>query len=248
MDNKKFIIDQFKQVKALGWIKSNRKNNTGVGKTCEDYMGVIENNFDSADLADYEIKSHRSDAASYITLFTKTPTFPRKANAILNEKYGTPYEENPNLNKLHTSMFATKYNTYGDKYSFKLINDKDTKKIKIGVYNINTHELIDDSAGYTYETIEKVLNKKLKNLFYISAERRNNKGTEEFFFNRAEIYTEPSLEKFMNLIDGGQIMYDIRIGSYKSGKKYGKPHDHGSGFRILEKNLFLLYENKEIVE
>jgi hypothetical protein len=42
-------------------------------------------------------------------------------------------------------------------------------------------------------------------------------------------------------------MYDIRIGSYSSGKNYGKPHDHGSGFRIKEHNIIKLYSNIEEV-
>ena len=46
----------------------------------------------------------------------------------------------------------------------------------------------------------------------------------------------------------GLIMYDIRIGSYQSGTNYGKSHDHGSGFRILEKNLNKLYSVHEKVE
>lgn len=39
-------------------------------------------------------------------------------------------------------------------------------------------------------------------------------------------------------------MYDIRIGSYAN----GRTHDHGSGFRILQPNIRLLYKNKETVE
>ncbi len=247
-DNKEFIIQEYKKVKALGWIKSNRKNNTGIGKTFEDYIGVVENNLEEPDLAGFEIKSHRAEASSYVTLFTKAPNFPRQANAYLNSRFGTPYEENPSLNKLHTSMFATRYNTYGDKLSFRLINDRNLRVLKIGVYNIETHDLIDDRVGYTYESLATVLRKKLKNLFYVSAQSRKNGTNEEFYFNHAEIYTEPSLDKFIELIDKGLIMYDIRIGSYQSGKNYGKPHDHGSGFRILEGNIHLLYANKEEVD
>ena len=247
-NDKEFIIQEYRKVKALGWVKSNRKNNTGIGKTFEDYIGVVENNLEEPDLAGFEIKSHRAEASSYVTLFTKAPDFPRQANAYLNNRFGTPYDENPSLNKLHTSMFATRYNTYGGKYSFRLINDRSTRVLKIGVYDINTHQLLDDRAGYSYESLGTVLRKKLKNLFYVSAERRYRGLTEEFYFNHAEIYTTPSLDKLLELIDKGLIMYDIRIGSYQSGSNYGKPHDHGSGFRILEHNIHLLYETKEIVD
>ena len=43
-------------------------------------------------------------------------------------------------------------------------------------------------------------------------------------------------------------MYDFRIGSYRSGAKRGKPHDHGSGFRILEGDIRPLYPFHEVVE
>lgn len=248
MKNKKQIIEQFRKVKALGFVKSNRKNNTGIGKTFEDYIGVVENNLDEPDLLGYEIKAHREEASSYVTLFTKSPNFPSKANAYLNNNFGTPYDENPMLNKLHTSMFASKFNTYDGKYSFKLINDRIAQVIKIGIYDIETKELINSNVGYTYDCLGKILEKKLKNLFYVSAEREYRGDDEYFYFNKAEIYTNPSLNKFLDLLDKGLIMYDIRIGSYQSGKNYGKPHDHGSGFRIIESNIKLLFDTHESVE
>ena len=247
-NDKEFIIDKFKEVKKLGFVPSHRKNNTGIGKTFEDYVGVVENNLDEPDLAGFEIKSHREESQSYVTLFTKSPNFPLKANAYLNNKFGTPYENNPALNRLHTSMFASRFNTSKEKFSFRLINDRNVRLLRIGIYDINTKALIDSNVGYTYDCLEKILNKKLINLFYVSAERKYEDGEEKFYFNKAEIYFEPSFEKFLDLIDRGLIMYDIRIGSYKSGKNYGKPHDHGSGFRILESNLRLLFLRHEIIE
>ena len=242
------MIERFRQVKALGFVKSNRKNNTGIGKTFEDYVGVVENNADAPDLFGYEIKSHREEAASYITLFTKSPNFPRRANAYLKDKYGMPYPDNADLKKLHTSMFASKYNTFNGTYSFRLINDRESEAIRIGVYDLASKKPLDCSVGYTYGCLEKVLNKKLKDLFYVSAERKFESGEEYFFFNKAEIYSNPTLDRLLAMIDKGLIMYDIRIGSYRSGKNFGKPHDHGSGFRIMESNLRLLFETRSEVE
>lgn len=248
MKDKERIIEEFRKIKALGFVKSNRENNTGVGKTFEDYIGVVENNLDEPDLLGYEIKSHREESASYVTLFTKKPDFPPKANAYLNKNFGAPYEENPALNKLHTSIFASKYNTYCGKYSFKLLNDRVGKFLKIGIYDINAKVLLDANVGYTYESLEDIIERKLKNLFYVGAEREYREGIEYFYFNRAEIYTAPSLEKFLDMVDNGLIRYDVRIGSYKSGRKYGQSHDHGSGFRIIESNMKLLFDSHESVE
>jgi hypothetical protein len=146
-------------------------------------------------------------------------------------------------------MFANKANNYAGKFAFQLINDKNDKCIYIAVFSLRTKKIIDRSCGYTYDDLKKVLTRKLKNLFYVTAETKKDKtGTEYFFFNKAEIYENPSFEKFLSLIDKGLIMYDIRIGSYQSGSNYGKTHDHGSGFRILEKNLNKLYSTHEKVE
>ena len=50
------------------------------------------------------------------------------------------------------------------------------------------------------------------------------------------------------MLDNGFIMYDIRIGSYGSGKNYGKAHDHGSGFRIKEEHIKDLYLSHRTIE
>lgn len=247
-NNRDYIIEKFRQVKQLGFVPSNRRHNTGIGKTFEDYVGVVENNLDRPDLAGFEIKTHREASQSYVTLFTKSPSFPARANNYLKNTYGTPYDDNPELRNLHTSMFASRFNTYKGLYSFRLINDRDNRVLKIGVYDISDKRLIDDSAGYTYDCLDKKLKKKIKNLLYVTAETDVRDGVELFHFNRAAIYTEPSLEKFLDLVDRGLIMYDIRIGSYKSGKNYGKAHDHGSGFRIMEPNVRLLFAQMETVE
>ena len=247
-DRKELIVERFLQVRNLGFVKSRRKNNTGIGKTFEDYIGVVENNIDEPDLFGYEIKSHREETASYITLFTKSPNFPSRANYYLKDRFGVPYDDNPALKKLHTSMFASRFNTFGSGLSFRLVNDRMRGIVKIGVYDVVSKELIDDSVGYTYDCLEKVLKKKLKDLFYVTAERKFIDEDEYFFFSKAEIYSNPSIDKFLELLDRGLIMFDIRIGSYKSGRNIGKAHDHGSGFRILESNLRLLFSERIAID
>ncbi len=73
------------------------------------------------------------------------------------------------------------------------------------------------------------------------------KDTTFNLFLSSRVYFFGSNKKFLKLIDEGMIMYDIRIGSYGSGRNYGKAHDHGSGFRILERNLHHLFENHECI-
>ena len=247
MTNEEKIIEKYFQVKALGWVVSRRRNNTGIGKTFEDYVGVVENNLDEPDLFGYEIKSHRAISQSYVTLFTKAPSYPKGANQILKETFGDPYPDNPNLKHLHTSMFANRFNTYKSRFSFRLRNDRENEKIVICVYDLE-HNLLDDTVGYFYDDLKSVLLEKLNKLFYVEAERDWELDKEKFFFNHARIYTTPQFDIFLDMIDSGEIMYDIRIGSYKSGRNKGRAHDHGSGFRIQEHNITKLYGPAKIVD
>lgn len=245
--SKQRLIEIFVEIQNRGWVQSHRSNNTGIGKTFEDLAGIEENNSKGPDFEEFEIKSHREEANSPITLFTLAPTFPKRANGYLKDKYGETYSDNHSLKKLHTSIFADHKSNYINKYAFKLINNRDEKIIKIGVYDIATGKLIDDSVYYTYDKLQEKLYKKLTSLFIVSAERRFVNGVEEFKFTDATIYTNPSFERFLNILDDGRVQYDIRIGSYQSGDKYGMPHDHGSGFRVREDYILELYNTQEFV-
>lgn len=246
MTNKDKITHAFRKVKALGWIRSSRHSNTGIGKTFEDHLGIVENNCKEADIFGFEVKAHRSSSNSYVTLFTKSPSHPRRgANTYLKERFGE-LDQSSGLKKLHTSVFADRPNTYKGIYSFQLLHKKQEEKIYVGVYDIAGNRLLDQKVYYSYDDIQRVLSNKLHNLFFVEADTRcGDDGTEEFRYKSATIYTEPSLTKFLDMLDQGEIMYDIRIGSYKSGAKYGKTHDHGSGFRIREHKIVDLYSDSE---
>lgn len=248
MTDKEKIKEAFYKVKALGFVTSHRRHNTGIGKTFEDYMGVVENNLDKPDLFGFEIKSHRMDSASYVTLFTRKPSNRDvKGNDYLKNKFGDNYPDS-DLKKLHTSVFADSFNAYCGKYSFRLEHDREQRRVYVCVYTLGGQSLIDKTVYYTYNDIEKALTKKLHSLFYVKAQREYmSDKTERFYFESAEIYTHPTLSNFLDMLDKGEIRYDIRIGTYQSGPKLGKPHDHGSCFRVKESNIHKLYSCREEV-
>ncbi|ART93594.1 MvaI/BcnI restriction endonuclease family protein [Zymomonas mobilis] len=241
MDNLDKFITAFKNVREMGFVASRRKHNTGIGKTLEDIIGVVENNKSEADLHGVEIKSQRHLTSSLVTLFTKAPNFPVSANRILKDNYGYPDDEYPDINVLHTSIFCEKFSiNQKSGYRFSLRVDRINQKLHIDVYDLNNN-LINNDIYYTFYTLEKCL-KKINILAYISAENRLINGCEEFFFKNAKIfYGLKEFDIFLNEIENRNIMYDIRLGAYKSGKNYGKPHDHGSGFRIKRDNIKSLY-------
>jgi hypothetical protein len=242
-------VDKFKNaflsVKANGEYESNRSGNTGIGKTLEDAIGVIENNIDAPDLHGFEIKSQRALSSSYVTLFTKAPSFPKAINNKLRMTYGSNDEKFNDIKVLHTSIFETQWNTHSAGYNFKLKCDDDQKKLFLLVKKQDTEEIVEDNIYWTYEILENICSNKLEKLAFIQADTRKDLNKEYFTFISCSLYYGITFKNFLSLITSGDIMFDIRIGAYKNpkSKSYGKTHDHGSGFRIKRDKLKTLYTN-----
>lgn len=235
----------FRAVRDMGFIKTNRTGNTGIGKTLEDILGVPENNIDAPDLHGFEIKAQRAFSGSYVTLFTRAPTMPKAANTYLREAFGTPDKRKPEMKVLHTSMFADRFNTHKSGYSFKLSICRNEELIRLVALNTETEEYYDMNIYWSFEVIEKILTDKLDKLVYVSATTQERDGDEYFHFEKATMYFGTSLSKFLELLENGKIMFDIRIGVYRAGSNAGKTHDHGSGFRLKKTDFHSLFDKFE---
>lgn len=246
--NKSEIILEFKRIEKLGFIKSKRSHNTGIGKTFEELLGMDERSKSNPCFNDVEIKSKREFTQAYVTLFTKSPTHPKKANTILRDYYGDPYKDCPSLKRINTSLFNGRYNNFCNKYGFTLLNNIEENRIYIHVKDLISEQIIDDTIYWTYDDLKKCLTKKLKTLFFVSAESKIESNYEFFHYNKAELYLNPCIDKLIKLIDDGKVMIDIRIGSYRSGVKEGKIHDHGTAFRMKLQDLSQLYEEVLSIE
>lgn len=240
---------RFKIIKNKGFIQSSRTSNTGIGKTFEDLLEKKEDNLSEADFGDIEIKTQRERSNSYVTLFTKSPTYPRAANTHLRLNYGTE-DSGYGLKILHTSIFGNKYNTFADKYGFKFIVDREKRIMFISIKELSSGLIIDESAYYSFDLLEQAISKKLKKVAYVTAESREGANGEEFYYKSVELLYRPNFDKFICLIEDGTIMIDIRIGVFHNKEKrtYGKTHDHGTGFRIKESDFDKLFISREIVE
>jgi hypothetical protein len=240
---KKFKED-FEEVKSKGFIKSHRAHNTGIGKTFEDLVNVEENNKQDVDYLDeLELKSSRDLSGSMVTLFTKAPSYPKGANTQLRDKFG---EKKGKIKELHTTISGNKFNTFKNKYGFRLKINVCKRKIFILIKDLKSDTLIDYKCYYTFKDLKKIIDKKCKNIAFISANSKKIKGQESFHFQKAVLLTGLTFRKFLKAISKEYIFYDIRYGSYKSGKMNGKSHDHGSGFRIKKTKIKEVFKVTEI--
>jgi len=112
--NETQLIKKLKKIKSMGFVKTHRAHDTGIGKTLEDLLGVKENNFRLPDIGTIELKAKRLDYASMLTLATKSPE-PRGVNRILFENY--KYVDENSCFCLHSTVCGSKANPQGFKLS-----------------------------------------------------------------------------------------------------------------------------------
>ena len=77
-----YIIKKLKEIKKLGFISSQRGHDTGIGHTLEQLLGLKENNLSIPDIGVFELKTQRSETASFITIFTKKPDKVKNAEIL----------------------------------------------------------------------------------------------------------------------------------------------------------------------
>jgi len=226
------LVKKLKEIKEMGFVKTHRIGNTGIGKTLEDLLGIEENNVPSPDAEMIELKSARKNAKSMITLFTKAP-LPPKANSVLLERFGYPSAKGTEKKELHTTVNAAEYNKLKGKAGFKI----EIKPDKLHLVSPKKEVL-----GYwDKKTLEESFERKLPQLVYVEAETNGKGVDEQFWFNEAWLLHGFDFENFIDLLKKKIVFVDIRIGQFPD----GRTHDHGTGFRIFEDKLDLCFENRE---
>jgi len=225
------VVKRLKEIKDMGYVRTHRAGDTGIGKTLEDLLGIHENNIPGPDAQQIELKAARKGSKSMITLFTKSP-MPKNANTILLRRYGYPSARGNRRKELHTTVNAVSFNSLKGEPGFKI----EVRSDRIECVD-SEHTVV----GYwTYETLQKVLERKLPKLMYVKADSRGRGRDEEFWFNEAFLLSGYDFESFMELLKAGKILVDIRIGQYPD----GRTHDHGTAFRMFEADFELLFEER----
>lgn len=229
------LITELREIKKQGFVKTHRSGNTGIGKTLEDLLGIDENNIAGPNGHQTELKSARKGSSSMLTLFTKSPR-PARINAKLLQKFGRTLDNGKK--KLHTTLNAVSKNTLYGKEGFRIDVHDDIVEIAHSDYGTMP------TPYWEKQELEKAFNRKYpRNLLYVKADYRCSGKDEEFHFNEACLMHGFDFDNFIRLLKKGDILVDIRIGQYPD----GRPHDHGTGFRVLQDKLDLCFTSRERV-
>lgn len=223
------LKEQLKKIKEMGFVKTHRAHDTGIGKTLEDLLEIKENNLRLPDVGDVELKAKRMDSGSMLTIVTKSPE-PKGINKVLFEKY--KYLDKEGKYNLHSTVCGSRKNPQ----SFKVVFEDERlvlkNKSKIGVY-------------WPISIFDDVLKIKSDKILLVFAETKGEQKTknEKFHFTEAYLLSNLNISKFKSAVESDKLKIDIRIGAYRSGKNKGKYHDHGTGFRINKRDFLHLFDN-----
>src|SRR3989344_2322865 len=106
---------KLQEIRALGFVRTLRVHDTGIGKTLETLLGLKENNFRTPDFGKIELKAKRIESGSMLTIATKSP-IPKGINRILFEK--CKYKDKEGHYNLHSTVCGSRKNPQGFRVIF----------------------------------------------------------------------------------------------------------------------------------
>lgn len=225
------IIKRLKSLKDQGYISSLRRGPTGIGYTLETMLGLGETNISVPDIGGrVELKASRRSSSSLITLFTFNRAVWQLPQKEVIESYG--YIDENGRKSLYCTVWSKTQNSQG--LSIKV--DRDNHRLNL------IHDRNDVIASWDiYVLVSKLISKLGKVLFVIADSRVAEKNIEEFHFNEACLLIEPTAQSFIKALEDSIVCIDIRMHL----KETSNVRNHGTGLRIKECDLPLLFEVKE---
>lgn len=221
---------KLRAIQSLGFVKTHRTGDTGVGKTLEDLLGIKENNIPLPDIGEIaELKAYRKNATSMLTLFTLEPR-PKGGDRdrVLLDNFGYSKRENDRPKELHSTLSCKRYNNQGLKLGIE--NDKVRvigKGRRLNIY----WDTVD---------LQKKFEEKIPALVYVLADCKEIRGTEHFHFAQAFLLEGFNFNHFKSLVKKDAIVVDFRMFYRPS----GSVRNHGTAFRVKIKQLYNCFDTK----
>lgn len=237
----KLLYKNFMKIRELGWVKSLRKGDTGVGYTFEKLLGKEEDSFRIPDYHGIEIKTMKYFSKQVIHLFCATPDgdtlFPIKR---IVKEIGYPDKSFPEYKVFMTSVNAKEYSVVGYK-RVKLKMNWEKEKIDLVAYSTygKTYDL---ETSWSFQMLREIFYLKLNELAIVKACSKTINKNNYFFYSRIDFYKRKEFEQFLKLIEEGIITINFQIGIYRDKEKLGRINNRGTNFSIREKDIPLLFD------
>jgi hypothetical protein len=227
------LLAKLQEISSLGWIKSMRHGDTGVGATLEKCLGIEANSRKDPDYKGIEIKAKRINnlkVTTRTTLFTQVPDWTQsqiKSSAALLDRFGYLRGD---IRKLNCTVRSQKTNSQG----LMLIVDESSDLLR-EVYKHD--ELIEDLVCWQFNKLRSCLLAKHSETFWVGAKSKTEFGFEYFKFDKVIHTRLPFVNNFHTLCHEGVISLDHMIKRSSS----GRVSERGPSFKIKQSNLGLLF-------
>ncbi len=240
MQEVKRLKKEFKRIRKMGWVRSVDEGKGSVGLTLEKLLGKEKENFELPDYLGIELKTHKKNSKSYTTLFNATPDgrflFEIKR---LQQMYGYPDRILKYCKVLHGEVNAKEKNKIGLWYSYQLEVDYCEERVYLCIYRGN--RLIDRETFWSFSWLQEKLERKLSILAFIRADEKEIDGFKYFKYMSIEFYRLKSFSSFLKALEKGKVIVVFTIGVFRKGEKKGQIHDHGTAFRMKNKDFWRLF-------
>jgi len=218
------IIREIIQMGAVD-IPTEFKGAGAPGNTLEFLLNVKENNFDSPDLMDWEVKFHGGNAL--LTLFHKDPQ-PRGIMSKVVNTFGWP-NENGQISFRHTISGKSERGFFVD-----------NSNNRITVSNIRDLSV---EPYWDNNTILNAIGAKLRRLILVHG--KVDKEKRQVIYNSATAYWDLDMMNICEAIKNGIIYIDFDART--KGGKGTALRNHGTKFRIQIQNIGMIYENFQLI-
>ena len=210
--------NKFAEIKDMGFVKSLRRGDTGIGFTFETLFGIKENNRKGHDFTyngkRIEAKSRRRHTTANMTLFTKEPSIRELHDVELMKKYG--YLDIKKRLALKPDCKFGQFNAQ----NLGLDIDKKTNSI----------QLIDSVNNTPWVWTSEDISFKLENLLFVIADSKGTRENEFFHYRNAIFYEDFIPTKFLELIENKKIVINLRMHQNPTGGS----RNRGTGFRLTD--------------
>ena len=206
-----------------------RSGSTGIGYTLETMLDIEENNSPGGDFMGMELKAFRDDDlhmndSEKMNLFLKEPAWiDGLKHADRVRKYG--YVDDDGREAMYSTV-QIKRNSHG--WIFRVARSEQR------VYMRFEEE---DVAFWTFDILKKRLIEKHSEAVFVAAHARDSGKQEEFHYYAVTWCRDPDIDAFVNLIEAGHVMLELRMHI----KTSGSVRNHGSAFRIKQNKIPALY-------
>lgn len=231
MKKLKKLKEEIKRIKSKGYVKVVKNGDGDVGTTFEYELGISENNSKEPDWhGDIEIKTKKENSNCKTTCFSKNPEWGSMRPKDIIEEYGL--HRGDGKIRLNSALKVGTESSHG----ISLVIKKDV------LFVIGREENV--LGKLSLIEIEKGFKKKLDKLLFVTAETKKINGETHCHFNKATLCSGISLDKVINLLESGELVYEFRM-SYTP--KTGKVRDRGACFRLRENKILDLYDKIEVL-